>query len=119
MFNLTSTMTLEAIGFAVTAAQSIDGMIDAMGIPPESDPNVPPLNTFNLYLMDLNLGSPNGGSYGPALRVYRHIQSGVAQGHVRFLAISGNSNVVGEARKAGIPCERTGSFNLYEFLEQT
>ena len=119
MLNETSTMTLKAIGFRVTTTQSIDRMIEAMGIPKGGDPNIPPNNTFDVYLMDLNLGSPNGRSYEPALRVYRHIQSDVAQGNVKFLAISGNSDVVREAKLIGIPCDRLGSFNLYEFLDKS
>ena len=96
--------------FDVTVANSVDQMLELMGLSQDSPPDAAPINHFDLYCMDTNLGSPTTLSYKPAEDIYRHVRDLVKRGEVQFVAITGKSNLVAAASGVGIPCYDKGDF---------
>lgn len=56
--------------------------------------------SFDVYLMDANLGSPGSDFYDPAEEVFGSVRDTGG----RFYALSGNLTTVRMAVEAGIPC---------------
>jgi len=96
-------LDLEMAGYEVTTAESVDEMLEKMSIPKDSAPDASPKNPFDLYCMDVNLGSPNSRAYEPASTIYQHVKKDIEAGNVKFLATSGNLDAVEGAQKVGIP----------------
>lgn len=93
---------IELQGGVVTEAETLDAMLDAMGVRDIAADAIPQ-NHFDVYLMDLNLGSPNAPSCDSAQAVYRHVQGEVETGRVKFLGISGNETTLEIAAKYVLP----------------
>jgi len=83
---------------------SVDEMLEKMGLSADSIPDMAPQKPYDLYVMDVNLGSPNSTSYSQAAAVYEHVKEAVKAGEARFLAVSANEEAVKAAKEAGIPC---------------
>jgi len=66
--------------------------------------------TYQVYLMDLNLGSPASEDITPAREVYNLVRQRVENGEAKFLAISGIPEPVDSARAEGIPAENKTDF---------
>ncbi len=70
--------------------------------------------SYDLYLMDLNLGSSGSPNIAPAIQVYDLIKERVESGQAKFFGISGNSDAVKSARERGIPASDLLDFdNLF------
>jgi len=110
------TIRLQKAGYAVTTADSLDGMLEKMGIRQGSQ-NAVPTNKFGVYIMDLNLGKPGSESYSPAEIIYNFVRSDVESGQAVFMGLSGNDFTVTHAKIAGIPCIGNTEFDKFdEFL---
>ncbi len=72
---------------------------------------------YGVYIMDLNLGSPNSENIDPGIRMYDYVRARVESGEARFLGISGNVAAVAAAYQRGIPACRSASFILSDFLK--
>lgn len=98
---------VEAAGYNVTLTYSVDGMMQAMGVQGTNDPNSPPGNPFDLYVMDVNLGHPGESLTKPAEVVYGHVRA--QEGNPTFIAVTAlNAEFVEEVREGGIPCYEKG-----------
>ena len=114
------TRSLNRAGYEVISAQSVDEMLEKMGIPQNAGPAASPINQFIWYIMDTNLGSPNNYSYEPVLRIYRHIQDSVEKKEVYFMSLTGNNQSINEAKKAGIPCmDKCDGADLTDIIENS
>ena len=69
--------------------------------------------------MDVNLGTIGGNSYQPALTIYQHVKSDVESNLSRFLAISGNSDVVQNAKRAGIPALEKNDIQIIKMIKES
>ncbi|MBI2652550.1 hypothetical protein HYX00_03745 [Candidatus Woesearchaeota archaeon] len=96
---------LEGAGYKIERTGSVDEVLEKMGIPQNSAPDVSPTNPFEMYVMDVNFGSYGDDSCAPSLRVFQHVRGSVKKGDVKFLAISGNATALRNAEEAGIPCK--------------
>ncbi|MFH1182426.1 MAG: hypothetical protein V1702_05690 [Candidatus Woesearchaeota archaeon] len=96
-------MYLEDDGFSVSGVSSLEGMLEKMGIPEDAEPNMPPANPFDAYIMDANLGDFAGSSCEPALRIYRHVKQSVEEKGVKFMSVTGSDEAFSAAKKHGIP----------------
>jgi len=105
-------------GYEVVLASDIDEIFTAMGITRDSPPETVPVNMFEKYLMDLNLGSPGSPDITPARLVYAHLRTSIEQGRVKFLGVSGNSVTRENARAEGIPArDICDSYSIDEFVK--
>ncbi len=94
---------IESAGYNTTVTDSVDGMLEAMEVQGIDDPNSPPRNPFDLYLMDVNLGDPGQIVIYPAERVYGHVLA--QEGDPTFIAITSlHTEFIEAARERGIPC---------------
>jgi hypothetical protein len=94
----------ESEGYIVEEADSVDRMLEKMGIPKDSQPDCAPANHFDVYFMNTNLGFSNMPVYEPAERIYRHVKKDAEAGNIRFMSASANIDAVENGQKAGIPC---------------
>ncbi len=65
---------------------------------------------YDLYIMDVNLGLPEGYDFSCALRVYERIKPRVDAGEIKFYPLAGLDDVVEDARKEGLPALFKGEF---------
>ena len=72
---------------------------------------------FQLCLMDVNLGRPGEKYTEPAEKAYEIIRRG--EESTRFLALSGDPEIVRYASDKGLPCKTKASFNIREFIYDT
>jgi len=91
-------------GYEVVGVDSVEKMLEEMGIPEGASPDAEPVNKFRLYLMDTNLEKPMANTYEPVSRVYPHVREDVEKKEAYFMSITGNAILRSEAEKAGIPC---------------
>ena len=111
---------LASAGYDVTEVDSVDGMLEKMGVHADSSPDAPPVNHFQKYMMDANLGHAGAASHEPASRIYRHIHADVKNGKIQFLAVSALPTVVQETNEEGIPCkEKVEIYAVLEFIENS
>ena len=112
-------MYLEDSGFSVTGVSSLEEILEKMGIPENAEPNMSPVNHYDAYVMDTNLGNFAGPSYEPALRIYQHVKQSVEEKGVKFMSVTGNDEAFSGAKKHGIPVMLKGlnlAENLTKFL---
>jgi len=98
------TRRLQRQGYEVLTAQTVDEMKSAMGVSEVGRPQ----NPFQLYMMDANLGFPGADTYDPAKEIFELIRPDFDSGLIKFLAITGNPDVVAGATGEGIPCFNKG-----------
>lgn len=101
--------------YDVTIVESVDAMLEKMGIPFGSSSITPPENHFDLYIMEVNQGYPGGKTFEPASIIYQHVKDLVENGTVKFVAISGTSEAIEAAKSAGIPCIDKYKFNVQDY----
>lgn len=58
---------------------------------------------YNLYIMDVNLGFPEGYDFSCAQRVYERIKPKVDAGEIKFYPLAAFDDVVEAARREGLP----------------
>ena len=109
---------LSKSGYNVTLADSVDAMLGEMGLSRDSHPDAEPSRTYQLYLMDSNLGLRSNPSIEPASVIYNHVKKYVERGEVKFLTISGRIEALEAAERAGIPTISKGeSESYFRFLD--
>lgn len=67
--------------------------------------------TYSTYIMDVNLGHPNGYDFSVAKEVYASIESKVKSEEIGFYAYSASLGVVEEAKRQSIPAIDKVDFN--------
>jgi hypothetical protein len=110
-------MFFELSGFSVTGASSLDEMLEKMGIPKDAGADTAPINHYDAYIMDTNLGDLAGPSYEPAQRIYRHIKQSVENEGVKFMSVTGSDEAFSGAKEHGIPV-MIKEFDLAQKLEK-
>ncbi|MFA5797902.1 MAG: hypothetical protein WC916_07780 [Candidatus Woesearchaeota archaeon] len=96
---------LTGYGYEVSIAKTVNEMKNAMGISSKGSQK----NFFQLYLMDANLGSRGAYTHNPAEEIFKLIKTDYENGKVKFVAITGNPDVVENAKNNGIPCFSKGN----------
>ncbi len=72
---------------------------------------------YSLYIMDVNLGFPEGYDFSCAHQVYKRIKPKVDSGEVKFFPIAAFEDVVETAKRDGLPALTKTEFNgRYEEL---
>ncbi len=71
---------------------------------------------YSRVIMDANFGFPGSINISPSVQVYELFKSLVEQSLVKFLAISGDDEIVRLAKSKEIPAEVKGIMNLVSFL---
>jgi hypothetical protein len=107
----------DLVGFEydVTAVDTLDKMIDEMGLTSTDDKNAPPKNPFDVYLMDTNLG--NGDSCEPAEIIYNYVKSHIEQGRSKYMSFTGSTSLKQEALEKGIPCLMKGGREESDYID--
>ncbi|MDP3882288.1 MAG: hypothetical protein Q8Q31_05415 [Nanoarchaeota archaeon] len=117
--NLAGSLTpsLERKGYEVTVANTVDEMLQYMGLSPLDSPERKPPVSFRYYMMDTNLGFENGPTCDPASKIYSHIRTEVESGQVGFLSLTENNTAIRLAQEAKIPVvKKTDADGLIDFL---
>jgi hypothetical protein len=102
-------------GYSVESVDSVDAMLEKMGIAADAAPDASPANAFDLYMMDANLGNKGGADSGPAGRFYAHARADCEAGRSKFMAFSEKAECVEDAQKKGAPCAY--KTEMFDFLE--
>lgn len=112
------TRLFEAEGYQVSKAESISDMLEAMGINKDRALDVPPTNYFEKYLMDANLGYQGQNTYDPAEEIFQHIKTDYESGKVKFLPITGNADLIDDAKQKNRPCGCKSKFDeILDFIK--
>ena len=73
---------------------------------------------YDSYLLEIITDTSNGDGLACALEVFDTVQALYEHGFVRFLAISGNREMVNLALSKGIPCDPKGFGSINGFLSE-
>ncbi len=92
---------LSSIGYASDFAETTEDMVSFCKN-----------KTYDLYLMELNLGNPNSLDITPAKQVYNMVKHKLEKGEGVFYGVSGNIDTVCNAEEAGIPAIDRNDLNL-------
>jgi hypothetical protein len=87
-------------GYDITIVNTLGEMLGEMGVTESEIQSAPPANPFDMYVMDVNLGEPDGETIKPAESVWQYVKHQMPPAN--FVAISDNDNAVNAAVKAGI-----------------
>lgn len=73
---------------------------------------------FDLYLIELNLGSPASTIIDPAQEAYESLSARINSGQARFLGFSSTQRTIKLARERGIPCALSSDIGeIVRFLD--
>lgn len=104
---------LDLFDYKIINAESLDEMLQTI----ESENLLRNKEFQDVYLMDVNLGMPNGDSIEPGKVIYNLIKSSVKSGNSKYMSISGNADAVAEAKKQGVRCMKKYDFSLRDFIK--
>lgn len=107
-------LILEAIGYKVNVANSVENMLKSLGIQKNSPLESPPENHYDFILMEIDQGFPFKETYESASTVYRHVKADAKAGRTKYIAISEMNGLVKSAKSAGIPAMSKDEFDLEE-----
>jgi len=100
MFGIAS--YFEDLGYTAVEVYNLEDMLEKMGIPRNGDWAEPTIH-YDWYIMDTNLGEPNGLTCWSAEKVYGLVKKEVEEGRVRFMSFTGNDDAMRLAKEKGIP----------------
>lgn len=86
----------------VTPVITLDEMQRALGIVQGADPATS--CRYVAVIMDVNLGYPAASNIEPGRIIYQYLHHLIAEGRVKYTAVSGDDSVVEKAVREGIPC---------------